>query len=486
MKSPSVLSAAVAAAFALLAAVPIRAADASVRYREIREAAAAVVGDFARSGAIPAGDVPAVRVKSVVNNSRLRPDSDRIEGMLRKELSVYRAVTVAGDADPADLVLAPEIRVDEDGAFVLSASVSNAGTGESVWNGSSRFGEPQADASENAPVPVAETPAAKPSVAAAPVAKPPVAAAPAAKPPVAAAPVAAAPVAEDPVPAPIFLEGAAKTWDEWFARGIKSVGYHPAGYVESAPVESEPEEEVGGEAERGFMGRTCFEAFGRYEFVDKHDFHKCHHGKGGNGFACGGAELRLNVWEGLDLSLSGGWGQNVFLSDETLDADYYDVKDGDIDLWFAEARAQWSFLPGEVLNPYIGAGVEYTKAKGTIESDTYYYDTYEWNGYGWRRERHAVSMKYEDKSSATCGLLNAGLEVNLGSRLSLRGDFTYYAESHGDESVWADCSRKVFSVDARIRFVDGLYLMLGGSLQRTDYDEDGKTKMLRGGLGWRF
>ena len=450
MRRLASLSAAVAAI--LLAAAPVRAAGSSVSYKDIREAAESVVGSFARSDAIRPGDAPSVRVKAIVNNSRLRPDPDRIEGMLRKALSVYRTVSVADDASPAELVLAPELRTDADGYYVLSAAVSDASTGRSVWTGSSRFGEPQTASA--APAPAAATAASVPGVPA-------------------------------PAGAPTFVPGAARTWDEWFDRGIKSVGYHRAGSSGSS-VRTRVSD--GPDPERGFMGHTCFEPFGRFEFVDKHDFHKCHHGKGGNGIAYGGAELRLNVWEGLDLSLSGAWGQSVFLSDETLNDGGSGIKDGEFETWFAEARAQWSFAPGAILNPYIGAGVEYTKAKGTLETDSVYYYTYEWTGYGWREDLHAVSLKYEDKSSATCGLLNAGLELNLGSRFSLRGDFTYYAESHGEDSVWADCSRKVFSLDARIRFAGGLYAAVGGSYMRVnaDYDEDGKTKMLRAGLGWRF
>lgn len=443
----------------LLLAGAARAAGSSLTYGEVRKAVVAVAGDFARSDEVRGSGVRAIRVKPVVNRSRMRPEPDRIERMFRDALSVYRTVTVAGDAAAADLILTPEIRDKADGTYTLSVTVSDASTRQSVWTGESGFGEPNAAAS----------PSAAPSTASSPVARA----------------SASAPGVPAPAGAPTFVPGAARTWDEWFDRGIKSVGYHRAGSSGSS-VRTRVSD--GPDPERGFMGHTCFEPFGRFEFVDKHDFHKCHHGKGGNGMAYGGAELRLNVWEGLDLSLSGAWGQSVFLSDETLNDGGSGIKDGELETWFAEARAQWSFAPGAILNPYIGAGVEYTKAKGTLETDSVYYYTYEWTGYGWREDLHAVSLEYEDKSSSTCGLLNAGLELNLGSRFSLRGDFTYYAESHGEDSVWADCSRKVFSLDARLRFAGGLYAAVGGSYMRVnaDYDEDGKTKMLRAGLGWRF
>ena len=333
-------SLAIATLIVLISSCPVRAADSSVSYKDIREAAVTVVGDFVQSETIILGDVPAIRVKTVVNHSRLRPDSDRVEGMFRKALSEYDTVTVANDASAAEFVLTPALRIEADGNYVLSAAVSDASTGRRVWTGSSRFGKPQAAIAETVPAPAVAgvapvvptpsvagtafdvsalsvtdsvlgvslpsvsdsalgvpTPSGSSSVLG--VSPPPLsgsvlgAPAPATVVPV---PAAVASVVDLPVPdaAPTFVDGAAKTWDEWFERGIESVGYHAAGSAEEDEA-PEPERKRRPPQERGFMGRSSIQIGGTVDFQSIHDFHHCRAGRGGNGFASGTVDFRLNL-----------------------------------------------------------------------------------------------------------------------------------------------------------------------------------------------
>ena len=147
----------------------------------------------------------------------------------------------------------------------------------------------------------------------------------------------------------------------------------------------------------------------------------------------------------------------------------------------------------------MGLGIEISDTE--IEYDeTYSYSTssyryvpghYEYYGYysyryvpGHYVEKttwHTNTRTVEDTRSDRCTVFNVGLEYNPRPRVSIRGDFSYYGKSSKDDGMWADQPRRLLACDAKFRFTQSLFLMLGGS-----YETKQKTKTVSAGLGYRF
>ena len=339
------------------------------------------------------------------------------------------------------------LRVDESGNYSLSFSVTDASTGASVWNGA-----------------LGMAPAPAPAVAA-------------------PAQGGVADLPPGPPPAPTFVGNAAKTRDERLNRGIESVGYHPP---RSPKEDVRPARNRGTPQDRGFLGRSSIRFGGAVDFLSVHDFHHCRAGRGGNGFASGTIDLRINFADFSDspppayieslrsLDFVAHTWYKVYLDDPYAGLDNPREEVGetivldDLDSYGADLRLQWSFAPGEWFNPYLGAGVELSRTSVAlkVQSSGYWYIYDEDDEYcysGWLRRG-----KYSTDSNDVCWLLEAGLEFNLGSRLSLRGDFTYFRESTKDDGYWADSSRRLFSAEACLRLTDRQFLSIGASYETKD------------------
>ena len=99
---------------------------------------------------------------------------------------------------------------------------------------------------------------------------------------------------------------------------------------------------------------------------------------------------------------------------------------------------------------------------------TYYSTRYVPGYYKYSTIRRKGVKEFSETFTDVCWLLEAGLEFNLGSRLSLRGDFTYFRESTKDDGYWADSSRRLFSAEACLRLTDRQFLSIGASYETKD------------------
>ena len=376
--------------------------------------------------------------------------------------------SVAADGSGAALVLQPTLRVDESGNYALSFSVTDASTGASVWNGSLGM----------APAPAQAVAApAQGGVAGLP---------------------------PGPPPSPEFVGGAAKTWDEWFDRGIESVGYHPPGSPEE---DVRPARNRGTPQDRGFLGRSSIRFGGAVDFNSVHDFHHCHSGRGGNGFASGTIDLRINFADFSDSLQSLDFVTHAWYGKQ-LDDPYAKVGTiDDIEHFGTDLRLQWSLAPGEWVNPYLGIGAEISKTAidfkipydrtevvetwvpGHYErypyysyyGYTYYSTRYVPGYYKYSTIRRKGVKEFSETFTDVCWLFEAGLEVNLGSRFSLRGDFTYFRKSTKDDGYWADFSRRLLSGEANLRITEKCFLSVIGSYETKD-----KIRSVNVGLGLFF
>ncbi len=480
--------------------------------RQIGTAALALAKEFAASEAAAAH--PIVRVAPVENDTDLPLRCDKATSLLRSALAADGAVTVAADgATNVDALFSARLKRDGDG-YAFAGSIVSLGTGETLWRGNSHVDASAVEAPQTAPATtpaLPEMPSADASVPSAIPVKMPVAlptslptagplgtsklpampSAPGAVPATAAA--AALPSLAElglgPAPEPIFAEGAARTWDEWFSRKIKSVGYHRAGEVVAEKPASRSSSD-GSPRTRGYLGQPYFKIKGLYGFYDEHDFHDCKHGKGGGGSAGASLDVRLPVslftkdadpqfemlewlFDHSDLNLGAWWRTAVLLPDETSG-----LSDLDGEYWGCYANLQISLSPGESINPYVGAGLDYTRLEEKVKARVRVYDYDYWRGYYW----YDVDMDVEESDSSTSATFTLGLELNLNSRLSLRGDWTYYGDGgwNEDKEDYSD-SRQIVSTDLNFRLFSGVFLSLSGSYERKEHQ-----KVIGAGFGYLF
>lgn len=493
------------AASIFIAATAISQTDPAVTSQQIGNAALQLVKDFSVSDA--ASSHPIVKVAPVENDTNLPLKTDNATLLIRSALASDGVVTVAADGAPnADALFSSRLRREGDG-YAFAGSVVALGTGNILWRGNTPV---LADDSETAPsltvsvnppaaeakipptVPASPAPIAFPSSLSQslPEVKKPsaVVAVPS------AAATAAIPATVDlgPAPEPEFAPGAAKTWDEWFARGIKSCGYHRAGETVAT---GRPTRSTSGSSDRsrGYLGRLYFKVKGIYSFYDEHDFHDCKHGKGGGGKAGAGLEINIPlenfvkdaeidfpafdwIFSHTDLVLDGWWKTAVLLPDES---EGYEI-DADGEYWGGDVLLRVSAYPGEPINPYIGFGWSYRKIEETVRVSGFRRD-YNW-WYGW----YQVPYDYtEDESeSISTTTLSLGLELNLTSRLSLRGEWAYYGKGGWSESKEDySKSRQIVSLDANLRLFSGFFLTLSGTYEDSKKEHE---KTLGAGFGYLF
>ncbi len=476
--------------------------------RQIGTAALALAKEFAASEAAAAH--PIVRVAPVENDTDLPLRCDKATSVLRSALAADGAVTVAADgATNVDALFSARLKRDGDG-YAFAGSIVSLGTGETLWRGNSHVDASAVEAPQTAPATTPALPEMPPADASVPSAIPvkmPVAlptslptavplgtsklpampSAPGAVPATAAA--AALPSLAElglgPAPEPIFAEGAARTWDEWFSRKIKSVGYHRAGEVVAEKPASRSSSD-GSPRTRGYLGQPYFKIKGLYGFYDEHDFHDCKHGKGGGGSAGAGLEISLPLqilfkdteidfpasdWilSHTDVVLDGWWRTAVLLPDGY---------DADGEYWGGDLLLRISAAPGEGVNPYVSLGWNYWKMEEKATQTEY------WMHYNYRYGWYAVpySYRYEESESTSTTTLQLGLELNLTSRFSLLGNWAYYGKGGwNDKKEDYTKSRQVISLDANLRLFSGFFLTFSGA-----YERDEHRKVIGAGFGYRF